>query len=274
VSYRTFLPRAIILTVILAGAVFAFSPDGSWRALIVAAVRAGMAKDLPKAEQLFLQAVQVTSQFPPGDARTGTTYNSLGLVYREEKKYPDAEKAFDKALEILARAYGPDSLDAGNVNFNLASVLIASGHYDNALPYVVKTRAIYQKVLGDDSLKTASTLCMLGETYRNVKRFTDAEAPLKQCADAREAAGGVENAELGEALFNLGLVYEHEGKFALADPTLKLSEKIREITLGVMSPEFAESLEAHSALLKQMGRDKDADKDAAMAAAIRRHLNK
>jgi tetratricopeptide (TPR) repeat protein len=273
VSYRTVFLRVVVLMLTLTAIVFAaVSPGSQWRALIVAAVRAGMASNLPKAEELFQQAVQVTSQFPPGDPRIGTTYNSLGLIYREEKKYPEAEKAFDKALELLEKVYGPDSLDAGNVNFNISSVQLAMGHYDAALPYILKTRSVYQKLLGEDSLKTANCLCMLGEAYRNMKRFTEAEIPLKTCADAREVAGGVQNAELADALYNLGLVYEHEGKFALADPTLKLAEKIRELTIGVTSPEFAEALEAHAALLKQMGRDKESERDDTMAAAIRRHL--
>lgn len=272
--FRNLLLRAAILSLAVVGAVRADKLEAAWRELITAAVRAGMAKNLPKAEQLMIQAVQQAGRFPPGDPRIGATFNSLGLIYREEKKYGDAEKAFEKALGILEQAYGTDSLDAGNVSFNIASVLMADGRYENAIPYIKKSRAVYLTILGPDSLKTTSTLCLIGEVYRNLKRFNEAEIPLKECADMREASGGLENPDLADAIYNLALVYEHQGKYALAEPLLRLSGKIREITLGVTSPEFAEALEADAALLKMMGRDQEAEKEEIMAAAVRRRTKK
>ena len=219
---------------------------------------------------LLQKALKTTERFPANDPHTGTTLNTLGLIYREEKKYSDAEKAFEKALGILEKAYGSDSLDFGNVSYNLATVLMAEGHYDNALPYVQKSQAIYMKILGPQSLKSAATLCMTGEVYRYQKKFQAAEAPLKQCADVREAAEGIESADLGDALYSLGLVYAQLGRYAVADSTLKLTEKIRELTLGVTSPELADALEAHAAVLRSLNRDAEAARDAALAEAIRR----
>jgi tetratricopeptide (TPR) repeat protein len=249
-------------------------PEVMWQSLVAGGLQAASVKDFRSAEELMLNALKLTATFPPGDPRTGTTYNTLGLVYREEKKYGEAEKAFGQALGILQKAYGPDSLDAGNVNFNVASALLAEGHYEEALPYIEKSQTVYNRILGPESLKSTSTLCMVGVAYRNLKKFNEAETPLKQCADMREASGGMENADLADALYNLALVYEHQGKYALADPRLKLAEKIRELTYGVTSPEFAEALEAHAALLKLMGRDQEAKRDETMAAAVRSRGNK
>jgi tetratricopeptide (TPR) repeat protein len=245
----------------------------TWQTAVASGIQAATARDYPASETALLRAAQLCQQFPGGDARIGTTFNTLGLVYKEEKKFPEAQKAFEKALDVLQKAYGPDSLDVGNVSFNLAGVLIGSGHYDAAMPYVRRSQVIYEKILGKESQKMASTLCMVGEVYRNLKQYYQAEAPLRECADAREASGGVENAELGDALYSLGLVYEREGKYAAADSNLRLAEKIRELTAGISSPGFADVLEAHSVLLRQMGRDKEAERDETMAAAIR-HVGK
>ncbi len=152
----------------------------------------------------------------------------------------------------------------------MASVLMAQGRYDNALPYIQASQPIYLRILGPQSLKAAATLCMTGEVYRYQKKYQMAEAPLKRCADEREAAEGIESADFGDALYSLGLVYAQMGKYAAADSTLKLSEKVRELTLGVTSPEFADALEAHAAVLKSMNRDPEAVREEAMAAAIRR----
>src|SRR5205814_1169865 len=102
-----------------------------------------MDKNYAKSEQLFQQAARAAEGFGPHDARLGTTLNNLGLVYKEEKKYSEAESVFHKALAVLENVYGPDSLDSGNVCFNIASVITAGGRYDAALPYIQRSRAIY-----------------------------------------------------------------------------------------------------------------------------------
>jgi tetratricopeptide (TPR) repeat protein len=261
----------LLLGVAVASMVFADEDaDNAWKALIEAAGSAVAAKDLPQAEKLFGQAVQATSRFTPDDPRVGISYNYLGLICKEERKYPEAEKAYGKALAVLERVYGPASLDVGNVNFNLASVAMAEGHYDSALPYIARSRGIFETILGRESPKYQTALCMMGDSYRNLKKLDEARINLKLCADAREATGGVDNADLADALLSLGLVYEQQGRYDKADPTLKLAEKIREKTLGVTSPEFAEALDAHANVLKIMGRAAEADRESAMAAAIRR----
>jgi tetratricopeptide (TPR) repeat protein len=274
VLIRTSLLRCGVLSLaavaILAGAPAASNPLEEWQALVTSGVNAITAKDLPKAEYQLQKAVEMTSQFPAGDPRTGTTLNILGLIYREEKKYGDAEKAFEKALAIFEKAYGADSLDTGNVNFNIASVLIAQAHYDDAMPYIQRSHTTYVRVLGAQSLKAAETLCMTGDVYRNQKKFQAAQVPLKECADVREAAEGIESADFGDALYSLGLVYAQLGRYELADSTLKMTEKIRELTLGVTSQAFADALEAHAGVLKAMKRDPEAAREEAMAAAIRR----
>jgi tetratricopeptide (TPR) repeat protein len=255
---------------LLAGTPMAADSVAVWKALMASGINAITAKNYATAEEQIQKALGITAQFPPGDARIGTTLNTLGLIYREERKYPEAQKAFEKTLVIFKLSEGADSLNVGNVNFNIASVLMAEDRYDDALPYVQKSQAIYLRILGPQSLKAASVLCMTGEVYRHGKKFQAAEAPLKECANAREATEGMESADFGDALYSLGLVYAQEGRWALADSTLKLTEKVRELTLGVTSQEFADALEAHSGVLKSMKREPEAVREDAMAAAIRR----
>ena len=46
-------------------------------------------------------------------------------------------------MGILEKTDGSDTLNIGNLDFNLASVLMAEGHYDEALPYVQRSQDIY-----------------------------------------------------------------------------------------------------------------------------------
>lgn len=247
--------------------------DDTWKDLVMKALYEASAKDYAKSEQSFLQAVKEAERFGAEDARLGTTLNSLGLLYRAEKRYADAETAYRKALAILLRSYGVDSMDVANVNFNIATVMFDQGHQAGAQSFLQRTLVTYENILGSSSGKTASVLCMLGDIHRLVKDYPAAEGPLKRCADIREANGGMQTNEMADALYSLALTYIGEGKYALAEPRLKLVEKIREQTLGITSPVLAQTFEDHATLLRQLGRDQDAEKLSSMASAIRRNAN-
>lgn len=266
--------RGLVWTTFCVCAALAQERDDAWKTLVMQALYAAGSNDLPKAEQIFQRALREAEKFGAADARTGTTLNSIGLVYKSEKRYGDAETSFRKALTILEKSYGEDSIDVANVNFNIASVMTEQGKGGASLPYLEKSLATYRRQLGAQSLKAAAVYCMIGDAHRVAKEWGEAEVALKQCADIRESQGGVMSAELADALFSLAQVYEREGKYSQADAHYRLAEKIREKTAGIMSPLLAQVLEAHSALLRAMGKDQDANKDAGLAAAIRRNEEK
>lgn len=265
---------AVFAVLVLARALHAQDVEEKWKNLFMQALQSAGANDYGRSEQLFLAALKEAERFGGDDARVGTTVNSLGLVYRSEKKFGEAEASYRRALTILERAYGDDSIDVANVNFNIATVMFDQGHQAGAMPFLQRTLVTYQNMLGGASLKTGAVLCMIGDSYRLEKDLKQAEGPLKQCADIREREGGMENAELADALNSLALVYEGEGKYALAEPRFNLAEKIREKTLGITSPLLAQTMEDHASLLKQMGREKEATRLSTMAAAIRRRTEK
>jgi tetratricopeptide (TPR) repeat protein len=243
--------------------------DSQWKNLVVQSLNAAAAKDYPKAEQGFLKAMQEAERFGPKNIRIGTTANTLGLVYRAEKKYSEAEAAYRRALTVMEAAYG-DSIDVGNVNFNIASVMFDQGHQGEALPTIEKALVIYERLLGPTSMKTAAALCMEGDASRQLKRYAESETALRRCADIRENDSGLQSDELADALYSLALTLIAEGKFSAADARLKLAEKIREKTLGITSPLLAQTMEVHVSVLKELGRAKEAEQLNAIAAAIRR----
>jgi tetratricopeptide (TPR) repeat protein len=240
-----------------------------WTSFVEAALQAAGQHDYPKSELFFAKALREAENFGPGNIRVGTTLNSLGLVYRAEKKYSESEAAYRRALVIIEKAYGV-SIDVGNVNFNIASVMFDQGRQADALPNVRKALVIYEKLLGDGSLKTATALCMEGDAYRLMKRYPEAETVLRRCADIREMDAGIESNDLADAMYSLALTYVGEGKFSAAEARLKLVESIREKTLGITDPLLAQTMEDHAAALRELGRDREAGKLTTMAAAIRR----
>lgn len=254
-----------------AGAVLWADVDSTWKSLIIEGQYAANAGDYAKAEQVFLKGLHEAERFGADDQRIATTLKSLGLVYQALKRPVDAENAFRRAMTILDQGDVAQSVEFADLSFDLAASLIESGKQAAALPLLARSLSIYEAQQGGGSLKAAAVHCMVGESWKAARAWHEAEAPLKRCAEIREADGGVVNAGLGDALYSLAQVYEKEGRFALAEPRYRLAEKIRERTSGIMSPAFAEVLESHAALLKAMGRDYESREDSRLAAAIRRY---
>lgn len=245
--------------------------DATWQELLNRATAlSAEAHDNAGAEFVFLKALHEAEHFGPNDARVGATQNRLGIVYREEKKYADAENSFHKALTIFEDIYGTDNLDVANINYNIGTLMLAEGKAPAAMAALKKSLETYRRLFGETGLKTADALCGIGDSLRMLRAWQEAEPPLKQCAMNREHDGGVTNPDFGEAENSLAFVYHHEGKYALADGAFKMAERIRERSKGITSPDLAETLEGHAALLREMGRELEADKDARVAAAIRK----
>lgn len=259
------------LLAVLAGAQV---DESAWRDAVVAGMKAAGAHDYAKAEQELVKALHEAQQrFGGFDSRLGSTLNSLGLVYRAEKKYGEAESSYRRALIIMQTLYG-DGTDTANVNFNLAGVIMDEARPADALPFAGRALAIYGKLLGQDSVKTAAALCIQGDAFRLLKKYEEAEGPLHRCGDIREAASGLYNAEVADALYSLALVYVAEGKFSAAEPRFRLVERIREQTAGITSPLLARTMEEHAATLKSLGRTQEAEKLLAMSSAIRKSEGK
>jgi tetratricopeptide (TPR) repeat protein len=247
--------------------------EGPWKAYVLQGVDAAKKNDFPRAEQSLLKAVHEAEAFGPQDIRVGITLNSLGLVYRAEHKNSEAESTYRRGLAIIEHTY-PNSIDVANVNYNIANVMFDQGHEAEAMPVIHKSLAIYEKLLGPSSPKTAGALCLEGDSYRLTRHYAEAEAPLRRCADIREKDNGMNNSEFGDALHSLARVFAAEGKSSAAEARYRLLEKIRENTAGITSPLLAEAMEEHAVILKSLSRDEEAEKLIGMAAAIRKSKGK
>jgi tetratricopeptide (TPR) repeat protein len=248
--------------------------DANWKDLLLKAQRAAIARDYPASDQFYQKALHEAERFGLNDSRVAATLQGMGGLLATQKRYSDAESAYRRALSILDFGDAAETQAVAEITFRLGSVLVDEGKPEAAFPLFGKSLVIYEKLGGGQSLQVAAVQCAMGEAYKSLRAWSDAEAPLSRCAQIREEDGGVLNAELADALYSLAVVYEKQGKFAQADPRYKLAEKIRENKLGIMSPELAQVLESHANLLKSMGRDREAMQDLTLAAAIRRREKK
>jgi tetratricopeptide (TPR) repeat protein len=269
------LPALVTFYVVaLAAVANAQEAEDPWKDLVTQGQRSAANREYAKAELNFLKAVHEAERFGVDDWRVGTTLESLGQVYTAEKKFSEAENAYRRALEITEKADGDDSEEAANVIFDIANLMLDAGRQKEALTLARKAVSLYENVSGGTGAHTAAALCLLGDSLRSMKNFIDAEEPLRRCVDIREKEGGIDSVELADALHSLALTYAGERRYTLAEVRFKLVEKIRENKLGLTSPLLARTMEDHAAVLRAMGREKEAERLTVLSAAIRRNGKK
>jgi tetratricopeptide (TPR) repeat protein len=106
---------------------------------------AAMMEDrLADSEKLFKQALELIesertrsnfainryptlSVLPPNKTQVALALNDLGLLYKKEKKYGDAEASFNRSLKIFEGEYGKNSLNLCNGLYNLATLYVQEG---------------------------------------------------------------------------------------------------------------------------------------------------
>lgn len=239
-----------------------------WKDLLTQAQRLAGNNQPVQAEQIYAQALREAERFGADDWRVGTTLQELGELYVTEKKSSDAVTVLQRALTITANNNDDASEAVGNVRYDLGSALNYAGRPADAVIQARRALATYQGIFGGTSAEAARASCLLGDSLRLMRNFIDAEEPLHRCADIREQTGGIDSIELADALHSLALTYEGEKKYREADQRFTMAEKIREKKLGITSPLLAQTMEDHAALLRTLGRDKEAEKLDRFAQAI------
>jgi tetratricopeptide (TPR) repeat protein len=112
------------------------------------------------AQQVVEQSRVQRSQFSEAQA-----LNTLGLLYMEIARLQEAEKLFEKAVEIERNTPEPENpITLASLN-NLALVRFHLGRYQEALPIFQRVLSIQEKTLGPDHPDIGRTLKNLALIY-------------------------------------------------------------------------------------------------------------
>lgn len=69
------------------------------------------------------------------------SYNNLGLLYQEQKKYEVCESLFLKCLEIREKILSPHDQHLSNILYNLSSLYLETKNFEKAREYIAKDMA-------------------------------------------------------------------------------------------------------------------------------------
>jgi CHAT domain-containing protein/tetratricopeptide (TPR) repeat protein len=179
-------------------------------------------------------------------------YNRLGTVHYRQGDYDAARGAYERAIDIRARALGEDEPTLTILLNNQALLLKELGEFAEARELFERSLAVCEKALGPDHPYTASSQGNLAELLREVGEGARAEELYGKSLATFERHFGSEHRWVAGSLNNLASAVSDRGAFDEARPLFERAVAIFERVQGPAHPDTAQAVANLAALLLEM----------------------
>jgi CHAT domain-containing protein/tetratricopeptide (TPR) repeat protein len=188
-----------------------------------------------------------------------------GVYLLGDGRFNEAEKAYQRALEIDEKTSGSHVGTTPAILEGLAAVYRYSGRFDESEILYKRALAIRERTLGPKHPQVATTLNNLAAMYESENRFAEARPLLERAVtiNVKQPGGGGP-----EVLGNLADAYTATGRFPEAEALLKRTLAAKEKLYGANSPDYGATLESFAQLYQAQGRYVDAENAILRAIAL------
>jgi len=146
-----------------------------WEEYTAAGLSSIGAGHYPRAEQYLTRALAKAEELGPQEQ--GISLNSLGELYRRQRRNSEAEHMFIRALEVKEAGLGRNHPDVAVTLTNLGLVYLEEERPEKAAPLLERALSI-QETRSSKSAARARTLAALAVAYHRLGR--DAEAAVME----------------------------------------------------------------------------------------------
>jgi tetratricopeptide (TPR) repeat protein len=205
-------------------------------------------------EKTLLAAVTEAAQWKPLDPRVAQVHQDLADYYSAEGRYAEAEKVYQKTLELkedmLGRA-NPAIIPAVD---DVARVSFAQMKYDQAVDLIGRELRIMEREYGDNDPKLVPSLEQVARVLEAASKYPDAERFLSRAIAIREKTASAESAELVPDLSQLARVNVEKHNAVGAEELYRRVLAMEQKKYSTSSPELLPALDALASLaLEQHG---------------------
>jgi len=191
-------------------------------------------------ELLARSELELTSSV---DDLKGQLHNNLCIAGIRKRKYDDALKSCNEALEYRIKFFGPMHPSVAAVYANKALIYRHMDQLHQSLELSQRAYDIDARALGPHHPRIALTLANIGNIYRTQERFAEAEKVFLREADIYKTALGEDNPRYSEALYSLALTYQAQQRWSEAQV---LAEQVLAIRRKALGPDHADVASALS----------------------------
>jgi CHAT domain-containing protein/Tfp pilus assembly protein PilF len=189
-----------------------------------------------RAEKVLLEAIDIHAA-ESGEESAGYigTAISLGILYMDQGKYPEAEEIFDVALSKIDHR----DLAYATALSNQALVLQSLGQIEKAEKTLLQIRALDSAAGGTTHPNYAITLSHLGLVYADLGKFPLATQAVSRALAIQENNREDNSVSYARKLNNLAKIHQMSGVPRKSVPLLQRSLQIFRTKLGKESAEYA-----------------------------------
>ncbi len=148
--------------------------------------------DLAEAGRRFEEILNIYERLYPDDdhPNLAAVLSNLGLVYRGQASYAQAEKSFVRALDISRRSLGEDHPQVGSVLFSLGRLHLYQERLEEAASRFEQSLRIRRRAFGLEHYECGRSLIWIGEAQRGLGRLDAAWAAHREGHEMMTAAEG------------------------------------------------------------------------------------
>ncbi|MBP6810016.1 MAG: CHAT domain-containing protein [Saprospiraceae bacterium] len=185
--------------------------------------------------------------------------NTLGVLYKAQAKYSEAEKAFQEARQInLRKPGGGENIQYARIINNLADVYCILNRYEQAETFYQTSLRIKEKISGKQSLDYAKTLYNLADFQSNLGRYEQAKVIIREGISIFTTLGEINHPDYLKFLDYLAILTEKTGQFGEAERLYKEALQRRELAGATYGDDYALNLLNIAHFYSNAGKTKEA----------------
>lgn len=223
-----------------------------------------------EAEALLRRSLAIEEKLGAGNPSTFQTWNTLGILFREQGKYAEAEQSHANALELLKKIASPPQSAIADTQHGLASVYRAAGRTLEAQRLEQEVLALREKILGPLHPDVAQSLGNLAGMQMDQQHFREAEMLFQKELNILERSVGSKNALIVPPLYRLATTLFRQGRYSDAELALTRATTILELNRGPEHLDVNTVLNLRAVMLESQQRYAESEQLQQRALNLRR----
>ncbi len=228
--------------------------------------------DLKVRTALDRAAARIQGKFDAQPTVEASIRQTIGQAYFDLGVYPEAQRQWERAVELRRRVLGPDHPDTLTSMNDLADAYRVQSAYKQAEPLFTKVLETRRRVLGEDNPATLSSMNELANLYLDQSKYAQAEPLLVKALEAQRRVLGPEHPDTLTSLHDLATTYATEGKVAPAETLEIQALEARRRVLGEEHPQTVRSMNELGTLYRAEGKLAQAETLLAEAVEVQRRV--
>ncbi len=193
-------------------------------------------------------------------------YEAVNKSVFNQKRYSINEQQYKRKIAIDLDALGANHPSVGNDLTGLAQLYIAQNEAEKAKPLLEKALKIYDSTYGADNLLAINTRILLAQVEFQLGEYDRATGYYQEALSQGQKSPGT--LETARVLNGLAYLYFHQGKLQKSSELYRWALSSTESAAGSEDPLVAACLKDYALVLREMGRDEEAQKMELRAGAI------